>query len=125
MGNFRLCTFGQAMVQIPGSAVWGTSDLKGLRIVSGQTMVQKRPNDGSSHISSLPERERRILCLHSQAELTMKQIALSMHVDESRVSQLHSAALTRLKARVDSLLHPTNPGISESGIRSMAAGAAA
>jgi RNA polymerase sigma factor for flagellar operon FliA len=76
-------------------------------------------------LSSLPERERRILCLHSQAELTMKQIALLMHVDESRVSQLHSAALTRLKARVDSLLHPTNPGISESGIRSMAAGAAA
>ena len=76
-------------------------------------------------LSSLPERERRILCLHSQAELTMKQIALLMHVDESRVSQLHSAALIRLKARVDSLLHPTNPGISESGIRSMAAGASA
>jgi len=57
--------------------------------------------------------------------LTMKQIALLMHVDESRVSQLHSAALIRLKARVDSLLHPTKTGISESGSRSMAAGAAA
>jgi RNA polymerase sigma factor for flagellar operon FliA len=76
-------------------------------------------------LSSLPERERRILCLRCQSELTMKQIALLMHVDESRVSQLHSAALIRLKARVDSLLHPTNPGISESGIRSMAAAAVA
>ncbi len=76
-------------------------------------------------LSSLPERERRVLCLHAQADLTMKQIALLMHVDESRVSQLHSAALIRLKARVDSLLHPANPGISESGIRSMAAGATA
>jgi len=76
-------------------------------------------------LSSLPERERRVLCLYSQAEFTMKQIALLMHVDESRVSQLHSAALIRLKARVDSLLHPTKPRISESGIRSMAAGAAA
>jgi len=76
-------------------------------------------------LASLPERERRVLCLYSKAELTMKQIALSMHVDESRVSQLHSAALIRLKARVDSLLHPTNPGISESGTRSMAAAAAA
>ena len=75
-------------------------------------------------LSSLPERERRILCLHSEAELTMKQIALLMHVDESRVSQLHSAAVIRLKARVESLLHPTS-GISKSGIRSMAAGAAA
>jgi RNA polymerase sigma factor for flagellar operon FliA len=76
-------------------------------------------------LSSLPERERRVLCLYYQAEMTMKQIALLMHVDESRISQLHSAAVIRLKARVDSLLHPTNPGISESGIRSMAAGAAA
>jgi RNA polymerase sigma factor for flagellar operon FliA len=72
-------------------------------------------------LSSMPERERRILCLHSKAELTMKQIAFLLHVDESRVSQLHSAALIRLKARVDSLLHPTNSGISEFGIRSMAA----
>jgi RNA polymerase sigma factor for flagellar operon FliA len=76
-------------------------------------------------LSSLPERERRVLCLHSQAELTMKQMALLMHVDESRVSQLHSAALIRLKARVDSLLHPTKTRISESGSRSMAVGAAA
>jgi len=76
-------------------------------------------------LSSLPERERRVLCLHSQAGCTMKQIAQLMNVDESRVSQLHSAALIRLKARVDSLLHPTKTGISESGSRSMAAGAAA
>jgi RNA polymerase sigma factor FliA len=76
-------------------------------------------------LSSLPERERRILCLHSQAELTMKQISFLMHVDESRVSQLHSAALIRLKARVDSLLHSTKSAIRESGIRSMAAGSAA
>jgi hypothetical protein len=55
----------------------------------------------------------------------MKHIALLMHVDESRVSQLHSAALIRLKARVESLLRPKKPGITESGIRSMAAGAAA
>jgi len=78
-----------------------------------------------SQLSRLPERERRVLYLYSEAELTMKQIALLMHVDESRVSQLHSAALIRLKARVDSLLHPTNAGISKSGIRSMATGAAA
>ena len=74
-------------------------------------------------LSSLPERERRVLCLYSQADWTMKQIALLMHVDESRVSQIHSAALIRLKARVNSLLHPINRGISEPGIRSMAAGA--
>jgi len=36
----------------------------------------------------------------------MKQIADRLNVDESRVSQLHSAALVRLKASVNALLHP-------------------
>jgi hypothetical protein len=37
------------MVQTSGSAFSRTSDLKDLPIVSGQTMVQKWPNDPSSH----------------------------------------------------------------------------
>jgi DNA-directed RNA polymerase sigma subunit (sigma70/sigma32) len=69
-------------------------------------MVQKWPNDGSSHISHLREREREIISLYYQQELTMKQIAERMNIDESRVSQLHSAALARLKGTVKSLLHP-------------------
>ena len=56
-------------------------------------------------LSHLPERERRILTLYYYQELTMKQIAERLNVDESRVSQLHSAALVRLKACVDSMLH--------------------
>ena len=69
-------------------------------------MVQKRPNDGSSHITHLREREREIISLYYQQELTMKQIAERMNIDESRVSQLHSAALARLKASLKSLLRP-------------------
>ena len=57
-------------------------------------------------LSHLRERERQIITLYYQQELTMKQIADRMNVDESRVSQLHSAALVRLKASVNSLLHP-------------------
>jgi RNA polymerase sigma factor for flagellar operon FliA len=76
-------------------------------------------------LSSLPERERQVIYLHSRAGLTMKQIALLMHVDESRISQIHSVALVRLKACANSLLRPTNTEISESGTRSMAAGAGA
>jgi RNA polymerase sigma factor FliA len=75
-------------------------------------------------IAGLPERERQVISLHSQG-LTMKQIAQLMHVDESRISQIHSVALIRLKACANSLLHPTNTKISESGTRSMAAGAGA
>jgi len=61
----------------------------------------------------LRERERQILTLYYYQELTMKQIADRLCVDESRVSQLHSAALVRLKAAVASMLQRrqtvTNP----------------
>lgn len=57
-------------------------------------------------VSQLREREREIITLYYQQELTMKQIAERLNVDESRVSQLHSAALARLKARVNAALNP-------------------
>jgi len=57
-------------------------------------------------LSHLREREREIITLYYQQELTMKQIADRMSIDESRVSQLHSAALARLKASVRAFVHP-------------------
>jgi RNA polymerase sigma factor for flagellar operon FliA len=57
-------------------------------------------------LSHLRERERQIITLYYEQEMTMKQIADRLNVDESRVSQLHSAALVRLKASVESLLRP-------------------
>ena len=75
-------------------------------------------------LSHLRERERQIITLYYQQELTMKQIADRMNVDESRVSQLHSAALARLKASVNSLLHPRQMNAaSETAPLSMAVGA--
>ena len=83
--------------------------------MSGQTMVQKRPNDRSSHISSLRERDRQIVTLYHQVGLTMRQLAELMSVDESRISQLHAAALVQLKANVDTLLRPGQAETSEAG----------
>ncbi len=74
-------------------------------------------------LSHLRERERQIITLYYQQELTMKQIADRLNVDESRVSQLHSAALVRLKASVDSLLHPRSAATSGTDILSKAVGA--
>jgi len=48
----------------------------------------------------LSERECRMMSLYYQRELTMKEIGTELGIDESRVSQLHSAALGRLKSRV-------------------------
>jgi len=74
-------------------------------------------------VSSLGDRERQIITLLYRHGLTMKQIAARLHVDASRVSQIHSAALERLKASVESLLHPRQAEVSKSRPLSMAAGA--
>jgi RNA polymerase sigma factor for flagellar operon FliA len=66
-------------------------------------------------LSTLRERDRQILTLHDQQGLTMRQVAELMSVDESRISQLHAAALVRLKATVDSLLRPGQAETSEAG----------
>jgi RNA polymerase sigma factor FliA len=49
-------------------------------------------------IEELPEKERLVLTLYYYEELTMKEIGLTLGVVESRVSQIHSAAVLRLRA---------------------------
>ena len=39
----KFCTFGQTMVLSAGAGLWGVSNLKGLQIVCGQTMVEVTP----------------------------------------------------------------------------------
>lgn len=51
-------------------------------------------------IANLPERERLLMALYYQEEMNLKEIGLVLGVTESRVSQLHGQAITRLKARL-------------------------
>jgi RNA polymerase sigma factor for flagellar operon FliA len=48
----------------------------------------------------LPERERLILSLYYNEELTMKEISRVLEVSESRVCQLHAQALARLRRQL-------------------------
>jgi len=48
-------------------------------------------------IEGLPEKERMVLTLYYYEELTMKEIGLTLGVVESRVSQIHAAAVSRLR----------------------------
>jgi RNA polymerase sigma factor for flagellar operon FliA len=48
-------------------------------------------------IDDLPEKERMVLTLYYYEELTMKEIGLTLGVVESRVSQIHSSAVLRLR----------------------------
>lgn len=51
-------------------------------------------------IGQLPERERLVLSLYYGDELNLKEIGLVLGVSESRVSQIHSQAALRLRARL-------------------------
>lgn len=48
-------------------------------------------------ISRLPEREQLVVNLYYHEELTMKEVGTVLKLTESRVSQLHSQAMVRLK----------------------------
>jgi RNA polymerase sigma factor for flagellar operon FliA len=49
-------------------------------------------------IETLPDKERQVLSLYYAEELTMQEVGDVLGVTESRVSQLHSSAILRLRA---------------------------
>ena len=51
-------------------------------------------------IQTLPEREALVLSLYYNDEMNLKEIGLILEVSESRVSQIHSQAAMRLRARL-------------------------
>jgi RNA polymerase sigma factor for flagellar operon FliA len=51
-------------------------------------------------IQHLPERERIVVTLYYHEELTMKEVGAVLGLTESRVSQLHSQAMLRLKGNL-------------------------
>ncbi|MDX5433711.1 MAG: RNA polymerase sigma factor FliA [Halomonas sp.] len=51
-------------------------------------------------IEALPEREKLLMALYYQEELNLKEIGVVLGVTESRVCQLHSQAVSRLRARL-------------------------
>lgn len=60
--------------------------------------------DLAKTISNLPEREALVLSLYYNDELNLKEIGAVLNVSESRISQIHSQALIRLKARMQDWL---------------------
>lgn len=54
----------------------------------------------SAQIKSLPEREALVLSLYYDEELNLKEIGEILEVSESRVSQIHSQAMHRLRAKM-------------------------
>jgi len=54
-------------------------------------------------IEILPEKERMIVNLYYYSELTYKEIAAILNISESRISQLHTKAMMRLKTSLEAV----------------------
>jgi RNA polymerase sigma factor for flagellar operon FliA len=54
-------------------------------------------------IEKLPEKERIVVTLYYYEELTLKEISLIMKVSESRISQLHTKAIMRMRGKLERL----------------------
>ena len=113
--------FQDSLLQISNSTVvaldelWTVSDSSGDQVSLLDTM--KDPNavdparelgvselkDRLAHaISRLPEREKLVIALYYYENLTLREIGDVLGVTESRVSQLHTKAVLRLKSRLQS-----------------------
>jgi RNA polymerase sigma factor for flagellar operon FliA len=51
-------------------------------------------------VEKLPDKEKLVVALYYQEELTLKEIAAVLKLSESRISQLHSQAILRLRGRL-------------------------
>jgi RNA polymerase sigma factor for flagellar operon FliA len=51
-------------------------------------------------INELPEKEKKVLVLYYYEDLTLKEIGEVLEVTESRISQLHTKAVLRLRAKL-------------------------
>jgi len=54
-------------------------------------------------ISDLPDKEKKVLVLYYYEDLTLKEIGKVLEVTESRVSQLHTKAILRLRAKLTNI----------------------
>ncbi len=55
----------------------------------------------SQRLAELPEKEQLVLVLYYYEELTLKEIGEILDVTESRVCQIHTKAILRLKGKID------------------------
>ena len=68
----------------------------------GTLSVTEQKEALAEAIQRLPEREKLVVTLYYYEELTLREIGEVLGVTESRVSQLHTKAILRLKAHIAS-----------------------
>jgi RNA polymerase sigma factor for flagellar operon FliA len=111
--------FQESLVKISNSTVvaldelWSVSDASGDQISLLDTLQDPDAPDPqqllaaselkdrlADAIAALPEREKLVIALYYYENLTLREIGEVLGVTESRISQLHTKAVLRLKSRL-------------------------
>ncbi len=117
--GWELDDFQEALLQISNSSVvaldelWTVSDASGDQVSlidtiedptapsPSRALVQAETRDRlADAVTLLPERERLVIALYYYENLTLREIGEVLGVTESRVSQLHTKAVLRLKSKL-------------------------
>ena len=112
-------SFQDAILQISNSSIaaldelWTVNDSSGDQVSLLDTLADDSSPDPSAAldqtdlrdrvaeaISRLPEREKLVIALYYYENLTLREIGEVLGVTESRVSQLHTKAVLRLRSRM-------------------------
>ena len=117
--NISVEEFQEALVKISNSTVvaldelWAVSDSSGDQVSLLDTLHDPDAPDPqqvldaselkdrlADAISALPEREKLVIALYYYENLTLREIGEVLGVTESRISQLHTKAVLRLRSRL-------------------------
>jgi RNA polymerase sigma factor FliA len=117
--NMGVEEFQDSLVKISTSTVvaldelWAVSDSSGDQVSLLDTLPDQDAADPqdmldaselkdrlADAISALPEREKLVIALYYYENLTLREIGEVLGVTESRISQLHTKAVLRLKSRL-------------------------
>ena len=79
-----------------------TMDMDAMRREKRMEVIELRETLAEA-IEKLPEKERMVVTLYYFEELTLKEISHIMKVSESRISQLHTKAIIRMRSRLERL----------------------
>jgi RNA polymerase sigma factor for flagellar operon FliA len=114
-----LADFQDALLQISGSTIvtldelWNVLDLSGDQVsllealsdrdvLDPQMLVDEAAvrDQIADAIAALPEREKLVIALYYDENLTLREIGEVLGVTETRVSQLHAKAVLRLRSKL-------------------------